>query len=55
MKQRWEYRVETFWQAPEAEGLNVWGQDGWQLVSLIQMPGHPLRAYFKREVVEVAP
>jgi hypothetical protein len=45
--QKWEYATVPLIEHATAEILNNWGDDGWDLVTVLQQP-QGLLAYFKR-------
>lgn len=49
---RWEYFVTPLLLHSEAQILNNWGSEGWELVQIIEGPAGGNVAYMKREVSE---
>ena len=47
-QQRWEYFVTPLLLHNEAQILNNWGQQGWELVQIIEGPAGGNVAYLKR-------
>lgn len=45
---RWEYATTPVLVHNTQAILNTWGEDGWELVSVVTMPEGNLVAYFKR-------
>ncbi|MEY4390949.1 MAG: hypothetical protein RLZZ400_692, partial [Actinomycetota bacterium] len=45
---KWEYATVPLMLHKEAQILNAWGQDGWELVSVQQGPAGGLIAFMKR-------
>ena len=48
---KWEYATVPLMLHKEAQILNAWGTDGWELVSVQQGPAGGLIAFMKRAVV----
>lgn len=49
--QKWEYKKYFSSKAPAEDELNDWGEDGWELVIIIEdAPGKGFYTYFKRRV-----
>lgn len=47
--QKWEYATVPLIEHATQEILNTWGQDGWELITVLQQPQGVL-AYLKRPV-----
>lgn len=45
---RWEYATTPVLIHNTQAILNTWGEDGWELVTVVTMPDGNLVAYFKR-------
>lgn len=48
---KWEYFVTPLLLHSEAQILNNWGAQGWELVQIIEGPAGGNVAYFKRKIV----
>ncbi|CAL9482196.1 hypothetical protein SUDANB171_03054 [Streptomyces sp. enrichment culture] len=48
---KWEYATAPLLVHATKQILDTWGEDGWELVQVLQNPANPeqLVAYFKRE------
>jgi hypothetical protein len=49
---RWEYATTPLIIHTTTQILNSWGDDGWELVTVISGPEGGLVAYFKRPIAE---
>ncbi|HYH28218.1 MAG TPA: DUF4177 domain-containing protein [Actinomycetota bacterium] len=45
---KWEYATVPLIEHATTEILNNWGDDGWELVAVVQGPAQGLVAYMKR-------
>jgi hypothetical protein len=49
---KWEYlsKVYTYY-PPEVHQLNELGQEGWELITVLDLGSSQMLAYFKREII----